>query len=146
MLNRTAIILLALATALPSSAMAKKKAAVSDDQLTCMQITGRMQVQIMTIRDHGTHGQSSALSRGLQSGFAATFGNLDHGVDPDGEYAAAVKQLNDYNQRLVTKGCNSYDLQFELNQKDMNETPSPTVPPPKKDKAQAASSTSTAKE
>src|SRR3954451_13728369 len=119
MLHRSAIILLAFATALPSAAMAKKKAAASDDKLTCKQIVGRMQVRIMTIRDQGTRGQSSALSRGIQSGFAATFGNLDHGVDPEGEYAAEVKQLDDYNQRLVTMGCNSYDLQFELNQKDM---------------------------
>jgi hypothetical protein len=146
MLNRIAIIILAFATALPSAAIAKKKTAVSDDKLTCKQIVGRMQVQIMTIRDHGTRAQSSALSRGIQSGFAMTFGNLDHGVDPEGEYATEVKQLNDYNQRLVAMGCNSYDLQFELNQKDMNETPSPTVPPPKKDKAQAASSTPAAKE
>src|SRR3954452_9034879 len=87
MLKKTAFILLAIAAALPSAAIAKKKVPPSDDKLTCKQIMGRMQVRIMTIRGHAAQGQSSALSRGIQSGLAATFGNLDHGVDPDGDYA-----------------------------------------------------------
>jgi hypothetical protein len=134
----TAFVLIALGAALPSAALAKKQAPVPDDKLNCKQITGRMQVRIMEIRGHGERQQASSFSRGLQSGFVATFGNLAHGVDPEGTYAADLKMLSDYNQRLVAMGCKSYDLDFELNQKDMNETPMPTVPPPKKDKAQLA--------
>lgn len=134
----TVFLLMALGAALPSAAFAKKQAPVADDKLNCKQITGRMQVRIMEIRGHEEKQQSTGLSRGIQSGFVATFGNLAHGVDPEGTYAAGLKMLSDYNQRLAAMGCKSYDLNFELNQKDKNETPTPTVPPPKKDKAQVA--------
>ena len=131
-------VLTALMAALPLVAHAKKQALVADDKLTCKQITGRMQVRIMEIRGHGERQQASSLSRGMQAGLAATFGNTAHGVDPEGTYAADLKTLSDYNQRLVAMGCKSYNLEFELNQKDMNETPTPTVSPPKKDETPLA--------
>jgi hypothetical protein len=132
----TGFVSMALVAVLPAVALAKKQAAVADDKLTCKQITGLMQVRIMEIRGHEERQQSSSFSRGIQSGFVATFGNMAHGVDPQGSYAADLKMLSNYNQRLVAMGCKSYDLDFELNQKDMNETPTPTVDPPKKSKAQ----------
>jgi hypothetical protein len=131
--------LLCLAIALPSAAHAKKeKAATPDDKLNCKQIAGRMQVRIMQIRGFADRKQASGLARGIQSGLSATLGNLAHGEDPQGEYAANVKQLQDYNQRLVAKGCKSYDLNLELSRKEIDDVPTPTIPAPKKPKAPAA--------
>jgi hypothetical protein len=130
--------LLCFSVALPSGAYAKKdKAPVPDDKLNCKQLAGRMQVRIMQIRGFADRKQSSALSRGIQSGLSATLGNLSHGEDPQGEYAADVKQLQDYNQRLVAKGCKSYDLDMELSKKEVDDVPVPTIPAPKKPKAAA---------
>ncbi len=131
--------LLCFAIALPSVAYAKKdKTPMPDDKLNCKQLAGRMQVRIMQIRGFADRKQSSGLARGIQSGFSATFGNLAHGEDPQGEYAADVKQLQDYNQRLVAKGCKSYDLDVELSRKEVDDIPVPTIPAPKKSKAPAA--------
>jgi hypothetical protein len=69
---------------------------------------------------------------------SATFGNLSHGVDPQGEHDDDIKALQAYNQRLVELGCKSYDLKSELNETDPHQTPTPTVPAPKKKKAPAA--------
>ncbi len=132
-------VLVCLAVVMPSAADAKKKKVdTPEDKLSCKQISGRMQVRIMQLRGFSDRKQSSALSRGLQSGLAATFGNLSHGVDPQGEYAADLKQLQEENQRLVAKGCKSYDLDAELTKKDIDDVPAPTVPPPKKDKTTVA--------
>lgn len=132
------IILICLAVTVASSADAKKKHKpdTPDDKLSCKQITGRMQVKIMELRGFSGRQQSSALSRGIQSGLAATFGNLSHGVDPQGDYAAEIKQLHVYNQRLVEKGCKSYDLDAELKKNEIDDVPSPTIPPAKKKKQQ----------
>lgn len=134
-------LLLCLAVAMPSAADAKKKHKTDtpDDRLSCKQITGRMQVHIMELRGYSGRQQASALSRGIQSGLAATLGNLSHGVDPQGDYAAEIKELHDYNQRLVEKGCKSYDLDAELNKNEIDDVPAPTIPPPKKKKTPAAS-------
>lgn len=129
------------AFALPSAADAKtKKPDTPEDKLSCKQISGRMQVKIMQQREFSQEKQASALSRGIQSGFAATFGNLSHGVDPQGEHAADLQKLREYNQRLVDKGCKSYDLDAELAKKEIDDVPTPTILPPKKakDKGQAA--------
>jgi len=130
---------MALAAALPAAASAEKQAPAADDKLTCKQITGRMQVRILEVRSHGEKNQVSSFARGIQSGFVATFGNAAHGIDPEGTYAADIKMLIDSNQRLVAMGCKSYDLDSELNQKDMNKTPTPTIDPPKKYKGQPTS-------
>jgi len=134
-------ILLCLATALPSAAHAKKpKPETPDDKLNCKQISGRMQVRILQLRGFDDRKQASSLSRGIQAGMAATFGNLSHGVDPQGQHDADIQSLQAYNQRLVALGCKSYDLQKELNETDPHETPAPTVPAPKKKKTPAAAS------
>jgi hypothetical protein len=125
--------------ALASAADAKtKKPDTPDDKLSCKQISGRMQVKIMQQREFNQEKQASALSRGIQSGFAATFGNLSHGVDPQGERAADLQKLREFNQRLVDKGCKSYDLDAELAKKEIDDVPTPTILPPKKDKGKAA--------
>ncbi|RUP09122.1 hypothetical protein [Hyphomicrobium sp.] len=133
--------LLCLATALPSAAYAKKpKPDTPDDKLNCKQISGRMQVHILQLRGFDNQKQASNLSRSIQSGMAATFGNQSHGVDPQGQHDADIQALQAYNQRLVALGCKSYDLQKELSVTDPHETPAPTIPAPKKKKAPAAAS------
>jgi hypothetical protein len=138
-------ILLSLAMALPSVAHAKKqKPDTPDDKLNCKQISGRMQVRILQLRGFEDRKQASGFARGIQSGMAATFGNLSHGTDPQGVYADDIKSLHAYNQRLVAMGCKSYDLESELKKTDPLETPSPTVPAPKKKKTPAAAQPSAA--
>ncbi|HET6389895.1 hypothetical protein [Hyphomicrobium sp.] len=133
--------LLCLAAALPSAAFAKKpKPDTPDDKLNCKQISGRMQVRILQLRDFDSNNQASGLARGIQAGMAATFGNQAHGIDPQGAHAADIQWLQAHNQRLVTMGCKSYDLQKELQEKDPHQTPVPTVPAPKKKKTPAAAS------
>lgn len=132
-------ILLTLAMALPFAAYAKnQKPDTPDDKLNCKQISGRMQVRILQLRGFDNRKQASGLARGIQAGMAATFGNLSHGVDPQGAYAEEIKSLQAYNQRLVAMGCKSYDLESEINKTDPLETPAPTIPAPKKKKTPAA--------
>ncbi len=128
-------VLVCLAVVMPSAADAKKKKPdTPEDKLSCKQIAGRMQIRIMQVRGFSERQQSSSLSRGLQSGLAATFGNVSHGADPQGENSADIKQLQEENLRLVAKGCKSYDLNAELAKKDIDDVPAPTVPAPKKAK------------
>jgi hypothetical protein len=103
----------------------------NEQKLNCKQISGRMQVRILQVRDYNERMRASQVSRGLQSAFAGTFGNSSKGVDPDGSHAADLKMLRAYNQLLVAKGCKSYDLDSELQQRDPLATPATTVPPPK---------------
>lgn len=129
-------LLICLAIGMPSIAEAKKKHEqdTSDDKLSCKQLTGRMQVHIMELRGFSGRQQASALSRGIQAGFSATLGNTAHGIDPQGEHDDAIKQLYAYNQRLVEKGCKSYDLDAELKKNEIDDVPAPTIPAPKKKK------------
>lgn len=130
------ILLIGLAVAVPSGADAKKKKPdTPEDKLNCKQLTGRIQIKIMEMRGFSDRKQASALARGIQSGFSATLGNLSHGVDPNGEYQGELNTLQQYNQRLVTLGCKSYDLEAELNKRDIDDVPAPTILPPKKAKA-----------
>ncbi len=131
-------ILVCLAVAVPSTADAKKqKPDTPEDKLSCKQISGRMQVSIIEARGFADRKQASSLSRGIQSGLATTIGNAAHGIDPQGEHAASIQKLREYNQRLVEKGCKSYDLDAELQKSDIADVPAPTILPPKKKKASA---------
>jgi hypothetical protein len=113
------------------AASADYQLSADEQKLSCKQITGRMQVRILQVRDYNERTRSSQVSRGIQSALASTFGNSSKGVDPDGAHAADLKTLRAYNQLLVAKGCKSYDLDRELQQTDPLVTPSATVPPPK---------------
>jgi hypothetical protein len=130
---------LCLAVVQPTAADAKKKKEDTPiDKLSCKQLTGRIQVAIMEVRGFKDRNQASALSRGIQTGMAATFGNLSHGADPTGENDAKIAELRRYNQRLVDKNCKSYDLDAELQKSDVDDVPAPTVVPPKKSKTPTA--------
>ena len=63
----------------------------AEQKLSCKQLSGRIQVRIMQIRDYGEHGGSSQLARGLQSAFSKTVGTSAKGVDPDGTHSQDLK-------------------------------------------------------
>jgi hypothetical protein len=134
----------AMAASLSSEAAAKHshgfgtpkvKKETPEDKLNCKQLSGRMQVRIMQFRGYGQQKQASGISHALQSVFVNTVGTSDKGLDAPGEHDADLKQLQDYNQRLVTLGCKSYNLEHELSP-DTKDTPSANVPAPKKSKGQ----------
>jgi hypothetical protein len=128
-----------LVITLPSAADAKKKKTDPPiDKLSCKQLSGRVQVTIMELRGFKDRNQASGFSRGIQTGMAATFGNLTHGADPQGEYDTKIAELRQYNQRLVDKSCKSYDLDAELRKQEIDDVPAPTILPPKKPKAATA--------
>ncbi len=134
------VTLVAIAAAsLSSEAVAKnsfgthKQKEIPDAELNCKQITGRMQVRIIQIRGYDEHKQSSNFSRSLQSVFVGTVGTSAKGLDPSGDHANDLKQLQDYNQRLVAMGCKSFNLEHDLSP-GMKDTPAATVPAPKKSK------------
>jgi hypothetical protein len=130
-------LLICLAVVLPSTtADAKKtKPETPENKLSCKQLTGRIQVKIMELRGYSDSKQASALSRGIQSGLVATFGNADHGVDPQGDYAADIKKLHEDNARLVAQNCKSYDIDAELKKGEIDDVPAPTILPPNKKKS-----------
>jgi hypothetical protein len=105
---------------------------VDEQKMTCKQLSGRVQVLILQLRGSGSSRKASGLSLGLHSAFASTIGTTATGDDPVGDNAADMKKLRDYNERLVSMKCKSYDLDYELKQTDPHETPSARVLPPKK--------------
>lgn len=108
---------------------------IDDKKMNCKQLSSRVQLLILQLRGYGDRKQASGLSRGLQSAFAATVGTTATGSDPEGQHSADLKKLQEYNQRLIASGCNSYDLDYELKQTDPLASPTARIPPPKKGKA-----------
>jgi hypothetical protein len=110
---------------------------LDDQTLNCKQLSGRVQILLLQLRGSGSSKQATGIARGTQSAFAAVVGTNKIGTDPQGELATDLNKLRNYNQRLVDKGCNSYDIDQELQQTDPDETPAARVRP-KKAKAKAA--------
>lgn len=101
----------------------------ADEQaLECKQLTGRMQIRILELRDYNERNRSTMLSRALQTG-TATFGGPKAGLDPDGTYATDMARLEAYNQQLAAKGCKTYDLESQLQPQDYRVTPTATIKP-----------------
>lgn len=98
----------------------------------CKQLTGRMQVRILEIRDYNERNKTSGVSRALQSAVTGVIGGTSAGRDPDGTFVKDRAMLQAYNQQLAAKGCKSYSLDDELKPKDFRVTPAPTVAPPAK--------------
>ena len=97
--------------------------------LECKQLTGRMQIRILEIRDYNERKNTTGLSRALQSGGTAVFGGTQAGLDPNGTYAKDRAMLNAYNRQLAAKNCKTYDLDAELKPTDFRETPTATIKP-----------------
>lgn len=95
----------------------------------CKQLTGRMQIRLLAIRDYSATNNTTAASRALQSGSTATFGGTSVGTDPSGAYARDVAMLEAYNRQLAAKNCNTFDLASELQPKDFRETPTASIRP-----------------
>lgn len=100
-------------------------------ELNCKELTGRMQLRILEIRDYEARKNTSALSHGLQTGATSILGGTSAGVDPADIYVEDRARLQAYNQRLAALNCKSYDLAAELQPKDVMVTPTPVNPPPK---------------
>jgi hypothetical protein len=114
--------------AAPASAAGAYTLSAAELALSCKDLTGRMQLRILDIRDYDESGQTSSASRTLQSGFAAIFGGSDAGTDPNARHQHDRARLEAYNQQLRTLNCPSFDLDAELQPKDVKATPLPTVP------------------
>ncbi|MGQ0457504.1 MAG: hypothetical protein ACT4OU_10630 [Hyphomicrobium sp.] len=106
--------------------------ALSDKELAlnCKELTGRIQLRILQIRDFDAEKQSSSASRALQSGFTTVAGGTTAATDPGAAYANDRAQLEAYNRRLATLNCKTYDLADELRPKDYMVTPTPGIAPP----------------
>jgi hypothetical protein len=100
----------------------------ADMKLSCKQLSGRIQVRLLQIRDYGEQQQSSLFSRSLQSAFSKTVGTSATGLDPEGQHSSDMEKIAAYNRRLAEKGCKSYDLDKELRNRDPHELPAATVP------------------
>ena len=104
-------------------------ASESERGLDCKQITGRMEVRILEIRDYNERQRASGFSNFVQTAVTSTLGGPQGPVP----YAQEVARLKAYNELLKAKDCQSFDLDAELQPKAVSETPSATV------KAHAAS-------
>lgn len=105
-------------------------ALTADEQaLECKQLTGRMQIRILEIRDYNERTRTTMASRALQTGVTTVFGGTNTGLDPSGAYAKDRAMLEAYNKQLAAKGCKSYDLQAELQPHEVQKTPSATIKP-----------------
>lgn len=94
-------------------------------KLSCKDLTGRMQVRILQIRDAVPANDGSALSRGMQGMAASIFGGSSAETDPGGQLARDRAQLEAYNRQLAAKKCKTFNLSDELRPKPVSETPRP---------------------
>ena len=91
----------------------------------CKKINGRMQILILQVRDYPDRDKGSLLARGLQGMTVPIFGGTRSGLDPDGQYARDLRKLQAFNARLVQLKCPTFDLEAELNSRDLHRTPKP---------------------
>lgn len=87
-----------------------------------------MQVRLLEYRDFANQSKTTSLSRGLQTAVSSVFGGTTAEADPDGQYAATRRQLEDYNKRLAAKDCKTFDIDRELN--SGIDSPTPTAKKP----------------
>ncbi len=100
-------------------------------RLKCKDLTGRMQVRILQIRDYNAGAQTTAASRALQYGSTSVLGGGKTGTNPAGEHIQDRAQLEAYNQRLAALNCKTFNLDDELRPKPVKATPTPTNAAPK---------------
>ncbi len=106
-----------------------------EQKFDCKQLTGRMQIRILEIRDYNERNNASLASRALKSAIKPLFGGGTRGNDPGADYAKDRAMLDAYNKQLGGKSCKTYDLDAELKPKDFTETPTVVTPPGEKKKA-----------
>lgn len=91
----------------------------------CKKINGRMQLLILQIRDYPDRNKGSLLARGIQSVTVPIIGGTRSGLDPDAQYQRDVMRLQAFNARLAQLKCPTYDLEAELQTRDVTHTPKP---------------------
>jgi hypothetical protein len=101
----------------------------SERNLNCKKLTGRMQVRILQIRDHGALDGATGLSDAVKSVTGPMLGGGPGRTASDQQYARDVAMLRAYNQRLKDLGCKSFDLDAELRPKPAKETPQAVAKP-----------------
>ncbi len=106
----------------------------SEQELDCKQLTGRMQIRILEIRDYNERQNTTLAARAMQSAVTGILGGPSAGKDPSGAYAKDRAMLNAYNGQLAAKKCKTYNLDDELKPKDFRATPVPSAAPPAKAK------------
>jgi hypothetical protein len=115
----------------PKSGLARENEA----EIDCKKLTGRMQIRILEMRTYAVTDQTSGLSRSMHSAGKTVFGGTSAGIDPQGEHARDLAELEMHNRQLASQDCKSYDIQQSLAGQDT--PPQPTVDPPSKSKAAA---------
>lgn len=101
----------------------------NEQDYTCKQLSGRMQIRLLAIRDYNSANSTSLASRAVQSGTATAFGGSATSADPNTAYARDVAMLQAYNNQLAAKDCKTYNLQAELQPQDYTITPTASIKP-----------------
>jgi hypothetical protein len=102
-----------------------------EKKLDCRRLTGRMQVQLLSLRGEDYKVQPSSAAQSMQSATSAALGT-------DTAKNAALRSANNrpvldaYNKRLVELGCPSFDIGKELEARPSAPTPYPSIPAPAK--------------
>lgn len=92
-------------------------------EMSCRELSGRMQVRILELRDYELNRSSSFAARNLQKAVVPIFGGTQRGADPEADYWHDRAMLEAYNRRLAEKGCKTFDLEKELQPKPAAEMP-----------------------
>lgn len=114
----------------PTAALANAGYTLSAEEqgYNCKQLTGRMQIRILEIRDYNGADTATLASRTLKTGTQAVFGGSSAKTNSTAAaYARDRAMLDAYNRQLAAKGCNTFDLDAELQQTDFRVTPAASV-------------------
>ncbi len=93
--------------------------------LNCKQLTGRMQVRLLQVRDYVARQKTSSLSRTMQNASNSVLGGSAFGANPDAQHQRDRAQLAAYNKRLAEQNCATFNLAEEFKPKDVTHTPTP---------------------
>lgn len=119
----------------PSAGDATYLVAEGQKELDCKKLTGRIQIRLLELRTYVAGRNTSTLSRSLQTAGKTILGGTLAGVDPEGEHAKEMAEVEAYNRELVAHDCRSFDIAKEL---VATGTPAPTILPPSKAAGAAA--------
>ncbi|MEL7047735.1 MAG: hypothetical protein AAFO75_02035 [Pseudomonadota bacterium] len=83
-----------------------------------------MQIRLLRMRSHDASLDASTLSRMLNQLTTPLFGG--HSMDASDEAMnREIAHLQMDNERLAQAGCKTFDLDYEMAEKDMSKTPRP---------------------